>query len=278
MRQDGGRHLERLCGDRIRLAPSSPGLERGQAFFARQAFAPHRHDTYAIGSTQRGVQSFRYRGQLRHSLAGQVFVLHPDELHDGRPGSEAGYGYRILYIEPRLIGDALEDQGAALPFLRDPVTSDTALRAALMPALDDPWRPLPDLLRDEVIAGVAQALAMADPSRRPAERPKPYRRGMALLRELLDAQLAREVSSAEIEAVTGLSRYAVLRHFRACLGTTPHRYLLMRRLDRARMLIRRGEPLAQAGLASGFADQSHMTRHFTKAYGMPPGRWARLLG
>jgi AraC-like DNA-binding protein len=50
----------------------------------------------------------------------------------------------------------------------------------------------------------------------------------------------------------------------------------MRRLDQARALIREGAPLADAALASGFADQSHMTRHFKKAYGVSPGRWAKM--
>ena len=91
---------------------------------------------------------------------------------------------------------------------------------------------------------------------------------------MLDANLRTGVASAELEAATGLTRYAVARHFRACLGTSPYRYLVLRRLDRARTLIRQGAPLVDAALASGFADQSHMTRHFRKAYGLSPGRWA----
>jgi AraC-like DNA-binding protein len=79
-----------------------------------------------------------------------------------------------------------------------------------------------------------------------------------------------------LEALTGLSRYALARHFRACLGTSPYRYLTLRRLDRARSLIRRGSALADAAVSCGFADQSHMTRQFKKAYGMSPGRWAAV--
>ena len=84
------------------------------------------------------------------------------------------------------------------------------------------------------------------------------------------------MSSAQLEAVTGVTRYTLARQFRACLGTSPYRYLVMRRLDRARDADPRGAPLAEAALACGFADQSHMTRHFKKAYGLPPGRWATL--
>jgi AraC-like DNA-binding protein len=69
----------------------------------------------------------------------------------------------------------------------------------------------------------------------------------------------------------------VARQFRACLGTSPYRYLVMRRLDRVRALVRDGEPLADAAAACGFADQSHMTRHFKRAYGLTPGRWAAML-
>jgi AraC-like DNA-binding protein len=50
----------------------------------------------------------------------------------------------------------------------------------------------------------------------------------------------------------------------------------MRRIERARSLIRTGTPLVDAALSSGFADQSHMTRQFKKAYGLSPGRWAAI--
>jgi AraC-like DNA-binding protein len=38
-----------------------------------------------------------------------------------------------------------------------------------------------------------------------------------------------------------------------------------------------GLPLAEAAAAGGFADQSHMTRHFKARFGITPGRYTRLL-
>ncbi len=280
MNESATARLERSCGaaaaDWIRIAPSSRGFERVEAFFAGHGFDPHRHDTYAMGFTLRGIQSFRYRGAAILSMPGQVFVLHPDEAHDGSAGTGDGFRYRILYVEPRAIQEALGGAGP-LPFLRQAVSTDRRLAAAILPALDDLEVPVEELHRDQIILDLAEALAAADPSAPRRSLSARHWRAVLRARELLEANIGRAVASAELEAATGLSRYALARHFRACLGTSPYRYLVLRRLDRLRSLIRRGESLAEAALSCGFADQSHMTRQFKKAYGMPPGRWAAAV-
>lgn len=260
----------------MRIAPSAPGLERVEAFFAGHGFDPHRHDTYAIGVTLEGVQAFRYRGAAERSVPGQVFVLHPDELHDGRAGSDTGFHYKILYIEPRAIGEVLGEGERPLPFVRDAVSRDRRLAAAIVPALADLDRPLEELHRDQIVLDLAEALAAADPSIATRARSAPHGRAVAAVRDFLDENSRRAISSMELEQVAGISRYALARQFRAYLGTSPYRYILMRRLDRARALIRGGARLADTAAACGFADQSHMTRHFRRAYGLSPGRWAAL--
>jgi AraC-like DNA-binding protein len=97
-----------------------------------------------------------------------------------------------------------------------------------------------------------------------------------LARGFLDENFMRTVTSEELEAVTGLDRYALARHFRIRLGTSPYRYLTMRRLDRAKSVISAGRSLVEAAVMSGFADQSHMTRQFKRAFGLTPGRWRGL--
>lgn len=278
-RRDGP-GLERSCAARewLRTETSRPGFERVEACFETHAFAPHRHDTYTIGVTLEGVQAFDYRGTQTCSGAGQAFVLHPDELHDGRPGTAAGYRYRALYIEPRLIRDALELSSLPLPFVRGAVSSDARLRAAILAALDDPDLPLADLHLDRSLVAIADALAAADPSCRKVRPTTPSLRAVSAARAYLDAHVLEPVASATLERVSGLSRFALTRHFRAAFGTSPHRYAVLRRLDRVRALLRAGTPLAEAAASGGFADQAHMTRHFKKAYGVSPARWRAMQG
>jgi AraC-like ligand binding domain len=113
--------LERFCtsAESIRFGAGAPGLDRASVSLSRTAFAPHRHDAYAVGLTTGGVQTFRYRGADRVCLPGQLHVLYPDELHDGAPGTDDGFTYRILYLAPALVREALAD--APLPFVADPV-------------------------------------------------------------------------------------------------------------------------------------------------------------
>jgi AraC-like DNA-binding protein len=235
-------------------------------------FAPHRHDAYAIGVTLRGVQSFDYRGTTEHSEAGCAFVIHPDERHDGRAGTDEGFRYRIVYIEPRLISEALH--GRALPFVRDAVTRESRFHDAICAALDAFDAPIEDLQFDDVIARLADALAAHDPAPRRADAVAGY--GVDAARACLDESVGA-VSSAALERLTGLSRFELSRQFRRRLGTSPHRYAVMRRLERARRVVASGSSLAEAAAACGFADQSHMTRQFKRAYGVSPGQWRALM-
>ena len=73
--------------------------------------------------------------------------------------------------------------------------------------------------------------------------------------------------------MSGLSPRHFCRAFREAYHLSPHAYLLQARLRRAKQLIARGVPLSSAAAAAGFADQSHLHRHFRRATGTTPARY-----
>nr|WP_092716491.1 AraC family transcriptional regulator [Rhizobium multihospitium] len=272
--------LERLCvtpdANRILSAPAYPGIERIQAQFRGDAFDLHRHDTYALGVTMRGVQTFRYRGEQRYSLPGRVIILHPDELHDGGAATEDGLVYRMLYLEPSVMFQCLEAARVGLPFVDDPVVEDNRLARLLLAALGELDRELDELFVDDFVSRLTDGLVQH--ARLPQRPLGAIAWGQVkTARDYLEAHVTRGVRSQELERVTGLDRFALARHFRAAFATSPHRFLLMRRLQQAKAMIGAGEPIAEVAAATGFADQSHLSRHFKKAFGIAPGAWNNMV-
>lgn len=270
--------LGRLCGDGardwIRSGQPVRGLERIEARFAGEGYEPHRHDTYAIGVTIEGVQTFRYRGVSWHSLPGEVVVLHPDEIHDGGAGTPQGLRYRMLYLDPVRLLEA-GGSHAGLPFVPAGVVADARLSAIVASLLADLDNEMEDMALDDRMVLLANALALHAGQER-AQAGIIARDAIARCCAYLTEHYEAAIGSADLERVSGLDRFTLARQFRRALGTSPHRYLVMRRLDRAKRLIGEGQGLADAAVSSGFVDQSHMNRHFKKAFGMTPGRWATL--
>lgn len=253
----------------------APGRgDRIEASFSGAAFAPHRHDTYAVGVTLQGVQSFDYRGVSRRSRPGQLVILHPDERHDGRAGDDRAFRYRTAYIAPADVQGVLD--GRALPFVEGAVSDDPHLRAAVWALLGDLERPLSELEWQDALYDLATALQAASGDARPSRIAN--RVAAMRARDYIEARLDGSFSLTDLERATGHDRWQLSRDFRALFGSSPYRYLILRRLDRARAFMLEGAGLADAAHASGFADQSHFTRLFRKAFGLTPKSWLGVLG
>lgn len=93
-------------------------------------------------------------------------------------------------------------------------------------------------------------------------------------KELIDAHIDGSLSLQEMAEVLGLSASRLAHAFKSSIGTSPNRWLLQRRVERAKAMLRQTSvPLVDIGLACGFADQSHFTRVFSQATGLTPARW-----
>src|SRR5207245_11447739 len=135
-----------------------------------------------------GLQTFRDRGRREISLPGELVILHPDETHDGVAGTEAGFGYRAVYVAPELIRVAIG--GRALPFVADPVQHVGPVTQAMASVLADVDEAIDELRCAEIVAALADALQSL---KRQPERPSAGidMRAVTLVRDYIEAH-ARE--------------------------------------------------------------------------------------
>ena len=141
----------------------------------------------------------------------------------------------------------------------------------MLALLGDFDRPLTGLELQDGLYDVATALEQA--ARRPTP-PRSRTAGPPSGRATISRRISTQpFSLADLEAVTGHARWQLSRDFRAMFGTSPYRYLVMRRLDRARGMLLAGQGIAETAFGSGFADQSHFSRMFKRAFGLTPNLW-----
>lgn len=94
-----------------------------------------------------------------------------------------------------------------------------------------------------------------------------------LAKTFLRSRLSQQVSIAEVASLCGLSTCYFIKAFTETVGVAPYSWLIAQRIERACLLIRRDQPLAQVALECGFTDQSHFTKAFARQIGMTPARW-----
>ena len=250
------------------------------ATFISYAYDRHVHDEYVLGVMEQGVQHFYHKRGNHYARPGTIFTINPDEVHAGEAALPAGYTYRAAYVSTDFLKEIFADftRAGAERFFRAPSVTDPGLALRFARSLAMLEVPGDDLLeaQSEFIWCLRDLFSRHAAPDRAGEMDANARRA-ARLKEYLRARAACGVSLDDLAREAGLSKYHVLRMFKASTGLAPHAYLLQCRVERARRALDEGCSPAEAALAAGFSDQSHLTRRFKTVYGVTPGSYRRQI-
>lgn len=258
------------------------GITLMRAHFTEHCFERHSHDTYSIGITLSGVQTFTCRGALHASRQGDVILFNPDEPHDGSRGSDEGFGYSILYVEPAQMHSWLDRSAGTNTsrYFSPSVVNDRLAAQRLYQAITATAQAQESLRAEELTSAAVIGLLRRYGEGRAdsAGCIDAGRDRMNIVREYIDAHFADNITVDVLARQIGLSRVHLTRAFTKSFGVPPHVYLNMVRLRQAQRALMTGQSLADAAATSGFADQSHLNRRFRGSMGLSPGVWLKQMG
>ncbi|MES2936629.1 MAG: AraC family transcriptional regulator [Pseudomonadota bacterium] len=258
---------------------SLPGVTLLRADGMAQTFARHTHDDYALGVITRGALGFDYMRGHEVAAAGEINLVVPGEPHSGRPAQGDSWGYRMFYVEPGVLRQALPPGQAEAAFdrgvIRDPVLAHAIVR--LHRDLEDGADASPLEVQSRLLALLAHWVRRhAQADRRAARAAKPIPEARRA-HDYLEAHWRDKPTLEQLAQLEGLSAWQLLRAFVRQHGLPPHAWLVQRQVREARRLLEAGLPIAEAAQAAGFADQSHLNRHFKRMLGLTPGQYRACL-
>ncbi|WP_028112478.1 AraC family transcriptional regulator [Ferrimonas kyonanensis] len=255
------------------------GVELLRARYHRQNFSRHSHEGYTVGVIDTGAQRFYRSGGDHIAPQHSIILVNADDVHNGCAATEGGWSYRAMYPRPEQFEQLNLELGrsADAPYFSEPVVHDLALARQLTLTFDTLSHSDNPLLRESLMFSSLIRLMTRHGGQRPVSltRARPQ---LLKVKQFLDQQCDADVSLQQLADYVGLSPFHLLRQFQREFGLAPHAYQIQARVRLAKRLIRQGLPLLQVAQECGFYDQSHLSRHFKKAIGLPPGRYAREMG
>lgn len=262
------RMTERRPPIRFTTPAHLPGVELVSAAYRDRAFPTHSHPEFVVGAVVGGVETLQVGRAVHLASAGSVLLLHPHEAHANAAVAPDVLRYRVLYIS----SDAMAAWLPAMPAFAAPVCRRKPLFARVTSAHAALERQPGRLEQEAAFAALVAALSGLADARHGRGETTPDS-SIDRAKSLIDDGFASDFSLGDLAAVAGLSRFHFLRSFKRATGLTPVAYRNQRRVAEARRLLRSGRTIAEIALEVGFADQSHLTRHFQRIVGTSPARY-----
>jgi AraC-like DNA-binding protein len=250
-------------------------LQRGHS--VNRPVPRHWHDEYQFVVIEAGRGDLTYRGRDFLTPPASLFIVHPGEVHSNRAFDSNGCSFRTIFLKTALVQAVvaeIQGNGQGLPFFPSTLVFDHDMIAeyvALHRLFEVPNATLERevQLRNFLVGLISRyaenrfSLSMARPGRGAIQRAGDY----------LAANYTENVSLGQLANLVDLSPFHFSRIFSEYYGMPPHEFLVQLRLTQAKRFLREGLNIAHVAHQTGFADQSHLTRHFKRTFGITPGQF-----
>lgn len=252
-----------------------PFFELKQCSTGELSYRKHSHEEYSVGIVEQGKSFFWCAGQTTVLSPKSVVFLPPDSIHSCNPFYPEQWAYTMLFVDAKWVRGFIGSHKYCS--WNRPVVKATAGHEAvhasgmLLQALRMDASPLE---KEAMIAAFfEQSLAggiTLDAVSSSEVQPK-----LKVIRDYIQRCFLEKITLEQLEAVSGLNKFHIIRLFKQFYQIPPHTYQTLLRVNYAKKELLKHQPLADIALATGFYDQSHFTKVFKAYTGVTPDHYQK---
>jgi AraC-like DNA-binding protein len=263
-------------GEQVRMW-RAPGADRALLMAGRTThYAVDPRDDYVFGIVLEAPMLSRRGSERRLIQPGSLVAWDPSAAHAGTATGKGPWSARLMVVAAADLTTLGGDEDSVLPsdiVFPEPAMSDPELACAFLQmhrALESPRST--HLERDHRLTDWLGRLVERASGRRPPRLPLRARddRALRVACEYLADRPERNIGLDELARAAGIGKFRLIRLFGEHIGLPPHALQIAYRVRMARRLLEAGAPVADVAAATGFADQSHLHRHFRRSLGLTP--------
>lgn len=243
------------------------------------AFDKHVHEEYTITLVHYGIMHAFLEGTTHHLGKSTILTINPDEIHACKSACPEGYNYTSLYFNPKVLENLSYDEFKSKDIYFDKTIlqdEETYSKLANLVALNEKG----DAGKLEFESGLVEAVSSIIQKNSKLSSQMKISKSDKLIsraKEFINDNFSIDISLDDISKELEISKYHFLRMFKEKTHISPHSYLMLKRVEKAKKALQKGTTLIDTAYSCGFNDQSHLNRRFKALTGLTPGNYQKFF-
>ncbi len=253
-----------------------PYVETRKSCRSRTCYKSHSHPTFSIGAVDEGNSIFQSSfGTVQEISAGTLVIVPAHIEHSCNPKPNEAWSYQMLHLDIMWLSQLyseFQQQGfdLHLPQHKPLIIRDENFYKAFTEMNDVLFDEQKLILeKEQSLLDCLMGLLLPHFILEEIQKPQYLYKDFLDLVDVINSS-ASFISLEELAQQVGLSRYAIIRLFKANVGLTPHAFQINLKINQARELLKQGISLVELAVNLGFSDQSHFHKAFKAHTGVTP--------
>lgn len=241
-------------------------------------FDKHVHDDYTITLVQEGEMKAFLNGFSHSFYKPTILTLNPDEVHACKTLNEEGYKYNSIYFNSSLLSKIYGEKEASNMYFKDSILENKQIHQQLTSLVSNDENNMISKIDFECeFIDILKNIMYLNTNSNTNLNTYKNDNLITKAKEFINDNFSLDLTLDDISSELDISKYHFLRLFKEKTYLSPHSYLMIKRVEKAKQSLQNGESIVSTAQLCGFNDQSHLHRRFKALTGLTPGNYQKFF-